>query len=108
MRKAPAKAQTSVNLGTKRYCSHCNVKFYDFGKEEINCPKCNRIIDPKAQPTHKRIAEPKKAAPVKDPFDDEADVVVEDALESAASDDDGDDTEVTQSIDVDTDDDQDA
>ncbi len=100
--KAPSlKVSPGVNLGTKRYCSHCHAKFYDFAKPEVVCPKCERVIDTKATHTYRRAPEPRKAAPpVKDPFDDEADVVIEDPVEA----DDDVDEEVTQGIDVDTDD----
>ncbi len=54
MKKAAKKAVTPsvekpsapVSLGTKRVCPKCSTRFYDFGKTEINCPKCNAHIDP--------------------------------------------------------------
>jgi len=39
MRKAVQKT-APVNLGTKRSCTGCGTKFYDLGKSEIVCPKC--------------------------------------------------------------------
>ncbi len=47
MKKAAAKS-TPVTLGTKRTCPKCALKFYDFAKPEIHCPKCNTEVDPNA------------------------------------------------------------
>jgi len=33
-------------LGTKRRCSACGLKFYDFKKSPILCPGCNHQFDP--------------------------------------------------------------
>ena len=32
--------------GTKRVCQSCAVKFYDFGRTPIVCPKCSAVFDP--------------------------------------------------------------
>jgi len=40
------KASAPVNLGTKRTCTKCSTRFYDFGKTEITCPKCHTELDP--------------------------------------------------------------
>ncbi len=45
MKKSTAKASTPVSLGTKRTCPKCGVKFYDFNKKELNCPKCSAELD---------------------------------------------------------------
>lgn len=42
---APKASATPVNLGTKRACPKCAAKFYDFGKMELDCPKCGHEID---------------------------------------------------------------
>ncbi len=50
MRK-PSRQSTEaapVSLGTKRQCPKCSTKFYDFNKEEIECPKCGTEIDPQS------------------------------------------------------------
>ena len=31
-------------LGTKRLCSNCGVKFYDLNKDPIVCPKCATVM----------------------------------------------------------------
>lgn len=95
-------ARPPVNLGTKRHCQHCNAKFYDFGKDELKCPKCGKAVDPHSPNSFKRALDTKRHAPTpRDPFNDEADVVVEDASDS---DEDIDADEVTKDIDVDDDD----
>jgi uncharacterized protein (TIGR02300 family) len=30
-------------LGTKRLCANCGVKFYDLNKDPIHCPKCDAV-----------------------------------------------------------------
>jgi uncharacterized protein (TIGR02300 family) len=32
-------------LGTKRLCGHCGVKFYDLNKDPITCPKCHTVME---------------------------------------------------------------
>ena len=44
MKKVATKQATPVNLGTKRTCKKCQAKFYDFNKEEVNCPKCGHTM----------------------------------------------------------------
>lgn len=61
-------------LGIKRECGGCAIKFYDFGKSEIVCPKCRTPIDPNA-PRRKRR---KNVSPVEHgdpglPIDDSGD-----------------------------------
>ncbi len=31
-------------LGTKRLCGNCGVKFYDLSKDPIVCPKCHTVM----------------------------------------------------------------
>ena len=33
-------------LGTKRLCANCGVKFYDLNKDPITCPKCATVFVP--------------------------------------------------------------
>lgn len=35
-------------LGTKRLCAGCGVKFYDLNKDPIVCPKCGTVFEPMA------------------------------------------------------------
>ena len=39
---------TKSELGTKRICSNCNVKFYDLHKSSIICPTCKTVLEPPA------------------------------------------------------------
>ena len=32
-------------LGTKRLCASCGVKFYDLNKDPIHCPKCGTVYE---------------------------------------------------------------
>ena len=32
-------------LGTKRLCASCGVKFYDLNKDPIHCPKCGVVYE---------------------------------------------------------------
>jgi uncharacterized protein (TIGR02300 family) len=41
-------------LGTKRLCPHCGVKFYDLSKSPIVCPKCGSVVEIMAAPTRGR------------------------------------------------------
>jgi uncharacterized protein (TIGR02300 family) len=36
---------TKPELGTKRLCAHCGVKFYDLNHAPINCPKCAAVFE---------------------------------------------------------------
>jgi uncharacterized protein (TIGR02300 family) len=47
-------------LGTKRLCANCGVKFYDLNKDPITCPKCATVFVP---PVSAR-ARPEQVAPV--------------------------------------------
>ena len=35
----------NLELGTKRLCAGCGVKFYDLNKEPIHCPKCGTVYE---------------------------------------------------------------
>ncbi len=57
-----------VDLGSKYECAECGTKFYDFGRSDKVCPKCER--DPKeeenskgsAKAAAKKVSAKKKAA----------------------------------------------
>jgi len=48
-------------LGTKRLCAHCGVKFYDLNKDPIICPKCETVM-PLAAVAARARPEPARAA----------------------------------------------
>ena len=52
-------------LGTKRLCSGCSLKFYDLHKTPIVCPTCDTVFDvPKPLPVRPRRAfEPNPVPP---------------------------------------------
>ena len=33
------------DLGHKRTCPHCGVKYYDFYQDELDCPECGKSIE---------------------------------------------------------------
>ncbi len=62
MKKASSKAVTPANLGTKRTCPKCSTKFYDFGKEDVVCPKCETRISIEAVAPLAKAPETKRKA----------------------------------------------
>ena len=55
----------TVNLGKKQECGSCGTKFYDFGKPDPACPKCDTSLneEPEAEvETDEEIAEPADAS----------------------------------------------
>jgi len=51
-------------LGTKRLCGSCGVKFYDLNKDPIVCPKCHTTMVPAALTSRSRPEPPPAARPV--------------------------------------------
>ena len=68
-------SKAAVNLGTKRTCPKCALKFYDFSKPEIQCPKCGTEVDPEAE-LQQRQPEKKATKPKASLRDDDEEVVV--------------------------------
>jgi uncharacterized protein (TIGR02300 family) len=96
---------TAVKLGTKRTCPKCALKFYDFGRASIHCPKCQTEVDPDAVvKTLKAAAEGKKSRP-KAVLAEEEDTVAGSSIESFESVDDldSDDDDALEDIATDTD-----
>ena len=50
-------------LGTKRLCANCGVKFYDLNKAPITCPKCHTVMEPAAVSTRPTRPEATATAP---------------------------------------------
>jgi uncharacterized protein (TIGR02300 family) len=65
----------STELGQKRRCFSCGVKFYDFNKSPITCPECASEFDPENLLKSRRGKSAVKAAVVK------PDAAAEDDLE---------------------------
>jgi uncharacterized protein (TIGR02300 family) len=83
---------TKPELGTKRICSNCNLRFYDLHKNPIVCPTCKAVLGtPAAIAAKPRRASEIPAAPVQKPetaqtppaidSSDEIDVVTKDRNE---------------------------
>ncbi len=60
-------------LGTKRLCANCGVKFYDLNKDPIHCPKCDTVyvvapISTRSRPEQAPSVAPRapSAAPVEE------------------------------------------
>jgi uncharacterized protein (TIGR02300 family) len=51
-------------LGTKRLCGNCSVKFYDLNKDPIVCPKCHTVVELAALTTRSRPESSRAAAAV--------------------------------------------
>ena len=65
----------SAELGQKRRCFSCGMKFYDFNKSPITCPECGSEFDPENLLKSRRGKSAVKAAVVK------PDAAAEDDLE---------------------------
>ena len=37
--------EEQIDLGHKRTCPFCSVKYYDFYQEELDCPQCGKSIE---------------------------------------------------------------
>ena len=49
-----------AELGIKRVCSSCNMRFYDFDRSPIICPGCGAVFDPQRNTkSQKSPSEPK-------------------------------------------------
>lgn len=44
----------NADLGHKKRCASCGIKFYDMNKKPIICPKCNTQFDPESLLKSKR------------------------------------------------------
>ena len=99
----------SAELGQKRRCFSCGMKFYDFNKSPITCPECGSEFDPENLLKSRRGKSPVKAAVVKpdaaaeddledesetkdDEFDESDDVADDDETFIPAAGEDGDET----------------
>lgn len=69
-------------LGQKRGCLKCGVKFYDFERNPITCPKCFSEFDPEDfEPKISLKSDSKKSRPVEKEEEPETEVVVSDSSE---------------------------
>ena len=73
-------------LGKKRRCASCGMKFYDFNKSKITCPSCQTVFNPE-QLLKSRRGRVAKAASAAAPQKDE---ITEDAMIDDSEDDEAD------------------
>lgn len=79
---------SAADLGQKRRCNACGMKFYDFKKSPITCPSCNAEFDPDSLLKSRRgraSAKQEEKAPSK--ADDSNDQLLEDNSDEFDNDD---------------------
>ena len=79
---------SAADLGQKRRCNACGMKFYDFKKSPITCPSCNAEFDPDSLLKSRRgraSAKQEEKAPSK--ADDSNDELLEDNSDEFDNDD---------------------
>jgi uncharacterized protein (TIGR02300 family) len=99
-----------ADLGTKRVCLTCGMRFYDFSRSPITCPGCGAEFDPenimksrKGRPAAKsRASDDSDAADVAQMEDDDN---TDELVASVVDDNDDDDIDFDDDDDVDVDDD---
>ena len=81
-----------AELGLKRSCLSCGMKFYDFGRTPIICPGCQAEFDPESlvrsrrgRATVKPAAKSAKAAPDAGVIENEAETEVDEIEDEAAA-----------------------
>ena len=81
-----------AELGLKRSCLSCGMKFYDFGRTPIICPGCQAEFDPESlvrsrrgRDTAKPAAKSAKAAPDAGVIENEAETEVDEIEDEAAA-----------------------
>lgn len=96
----------TAKLGTKRICGKCTAKFYDLGKEEIVCPKCQTTYDPTATKLkRKKINSMEKATESKESNDDllvdnATETILDDVLDDTSDLETGDDLQTGDDINI--------
>lgn len=97
--------------GVKRLCAACGVRFYDLGRDPVDCPKCGETYVPVTTSVVKsRVTKAPVKKVVKDDDDDDDDVIDDDDDDDVppivASDDDDDDDKTPVADDDDDDDEE--
>lgn len=66
-----------ADLGIKRTCTACGMRFYDLNRSPITCPGCNEEFNPEAATTSRKGRASPKTAAVEDAavVETEADMV---------------------------------
>ena len=99
-----------ADLGTKRTCLACGMRFYDFSRSPIICPGCGAEFDPenimksrKGRPAAKSVARDDSDAADDDQIEDDDNAG--ELVASVVDDNDDDDIDFDDDGDVDVDDD---
>ena len=99
-----------ADLGTKRACLPCGMRFYDFSRSPIICPGCGAEFDPenimksrKGRPAAKSVARDDSDAADDDQIEDDDNAG--ELVASVVDDNDDDDIDFDDDDDVDVDDD---
>ena len=99
-----------ADLGTKRACLACGMRFYDFSRSPIICPGCGAEFDPvnimksrKGRPAPKSAARDDSDAADNDQMEDDDNA--DELVASVVDDNDDDDIDFDDDDDVDVDDD---
>ncbi len=98
--------EEQIDLGHKRTCPWCSVKYYDFYQDVINCPECGKSIEAVniAKPKRGRKAGITVAAPTKTTKEnDELKDLIEETEETETRTEDTDNLAEDISIDIPTD-----
>ena len=100
-----------ADLGTKRACLACGMRFYDFSRSPIICPGCGAKFDPenimksrKGRPAPKSAARDDNDAADNDQMEDDDNA--DELVASVVDDNDDDDIDFDDDDDVDVDDDE--
>ena len=86
---------TNENLGRKRRCASCGIKFYDLTKTPAVCPACGTEFDPEVLLKSRRARSASKVDEVKAPSKEE-DVSDDDLAEKTEDDEFENDDEVLE------------
>jgi uncharacterized protein (TIGR02300 family) len=99
-----------ADLGTKRACLACGMRFYDFSRSPIICPGCGAEFDPeniiksrKGRPAAKTTSRADVEATDDDQIEDDDDA--DELTDAVVDDNDDDDIDFDDDDDVDVDDD---
>ena len=99
-----------ADLGTKRACLACGMRFYDFSRSPIICPGCGAEFDPenimksrKGRPAAKSVARDDSNAADDDQIEDDDNA--DELVASVVDDNDDDNIDFDDDDDVDVDDD---
>ena len=75
-----------AELGIKRLCGSCGMRFYDFKRSPILCPGCSSEIDPsRIVKSRKSVSASKASEKVVELDDDALDIIDDDELDDQAN-----------------------